>query len=316
MLERAAVQHVHAHFGTNPTAVAMLCRVLGGPSYSFTAHGPEEFDKAPFLALGEKVAHSAFACGISEFGRSQLLRWSSHDDWHKVQIVRCGLDAMFLQQPPTPVPDVPRFVCVGRLERQKGQLLLLEAAARLIHEGVNLELLFVGDGSLRLQIERRIDDLDVNKHVRVTGFLSNDRVRDEILNSRAMVMASFAEGLPVVLMESMALARPVIATTIAGIPELVRRGENGWLVTPGSVDQLADAMREVLRTPVYQLSRMGAAGREAVLERHNAQIEARKLVGFISRLAAANVTEPTPVQESSSPSMNPAPIGAISSGRS
>jgi len=278
--------HVHAHFGTNSTAVAMLCRALGGPPYSFTAHGPEEFDGPRSLRLEEKIRHAAFVVAISQFGRSQLYRWCAHDQWPKIHVVRCGVDDLFLSVRRTPPLDVPRLVCVGRLTEQKGQLLLVEAAARLAADGILFELVLVGDGPMRKDVEACIKRHHLCDRVRITGWMSNEQVREQIQQSRAMVLPSFAEGLPVVIMESLALGRPVISTTVAGIPELVRDGTSGWLVPPGAVGPLADAMREALRASPQELQRMGEAGAALVAERHNAATEAGKLATLFEKSQA------------------------------
>ena len=277
---KARIEHLHAHFGTNPAAVAMLCRELGGPPYSFTVHGPGEFDRAPGLALDEKIARAAFVVAISDFGRSQLYRWSRRESWSKIHIIRCGLNGAFLKAPHSPVPPARRLVCVGRLSEEKGQLLLIEAAHRLIGEGGDLKLALVGDGPLRAEIEELIDKLELRSHVEITGWVSSDQVRREMLNSRALVLPSFAEGLPVVLMEALALGRPAISTFVAGIPELVQPGVCGWLVPAGSLDSLVSAMREALRMPVQQLEKMGRAGAARVAELHNARTEAEKLAAL------------------------------------
>jgi colanic acid/amylovoran biosynthesis glycosyltransferase len=271
-------KHLHAHFGTNSTTVALLTRLLGGPPYSFTVHGPEEFDQPESLGLSEKIRAAKFVAAISNFGRSQLCRWSRPEDWDKLKIVHCGLDADFLAATPTPVPNVARFVCVGRLSEQKGQLVLLEAADIVRHDHANLEVILAGDGPMRAMIEQRISALNLQGVVRITGWVTNAQVRELLQSSRAMVLPSFAEGLPVVIMEALALGRPVISTYIAGIPELVQPGANGWLVCAGSVHALVQAMCGVLATPVEQLNRYGAQGAEAVRTRHNAVTEAEILV--------------------------------------
>ncbi len=276
-LREAGVSHLHAHFGTNSAEVAMLVRGLGGPPYSFTVHGPEEFDRPQALKLGEKVRRAAFLVAISSYGRSQLYRWVGHGHWSKVKVVHCGLEPAFQGVPEIPVPEVPRLVCVGRLCEQKGQLLLIEAARRLADQGVRFELVLAGDGEMRGEIERLITALGLDPQVRVTGWISGERVREEILASRALVLPSFAEGLPVVIMESLALRRPVITTAIAGIPELVRQGENGWLIPAGSTDELVLAMETCLSTPSARLQEMGEAGRHRVMERHSVDSEAARL---------------------------------------
>jgi glycosyltransferase involved in cell wall biosynthesis len=218
---------------------------------------------------------------ISEFGRSQLRRWVPYEQWPKIQVIRCGLDPMFLNAKSVPLPTARRLVCVGRLAEQKGHLTLIEAAARLRSEGVDFELIVAGDGPLRGEVQRLIANHDLQEQVRLVGWQSNARVRDLIQSCRAMVLPSFAEGLPVVIMEALALGRPVISTYVAGIPELVRPGVTGWLVPASSVESLCLATREVLDAPGELLERMGRAGAARVAEQHNAAIEAGKLVHLI-----------------------------------
>jgi len=279
-VRRAGADHLHAHFGTNSAMVALLSHEVGGPSYSFTLHGPEEFDRAELLRLDEKVRRAAFAIAISSFARAQLYRWIRFEDWPKVHVVRCGLGDDLLEATPSPVPAAPRLVCVARLSEQKGHVILLEAAARLAAEGVPFELMLIGDGPLRGEIEDRIERGGLDGHVRVMGWLGAPQVRDAILASRAMVLSSFAEGLPIVVMEALALGRPVIATSIAGIPELVQPGVSGWLVPAGSADALADAMRDALQATPAELDRMGRAGAVHVASRHDARVEARRLMAL------------------------------------
>ncbi len=271
------ISHLHAHFGINPTAVAMLCHALGGPPYSFTVHGPKEFDSATSLALSEKIKRAAFVVAISSFGKSQLYRWCDRDQWSKIHVVHCGVDRMFLNAIYQPISDKPQLVCVGRLCEQKGQLLLVEAAGQLAAEGLEFKLVLVGDGPLRSQIEALIVRLGIEDKIEITGWASSSEVQQHILASRAMVLPSFAEGLPVVIMEALALGRPVISTYVAGIPELVEPGVCGWLVSPGSVESLTTAMRTALQLPVAELEQMGKIGIQRVAQQHDASQEARKL---------------------------------------
>lgn len=279
-LQAGEAKHVHAHFGTNSTEVVMLANVLGGPAYSFTVHGPEEFDKPQFLHIGEKVRRAAFVAAVSSYGRSQLFRWVAHDHWAKVKVVHCGLERSFHDVAPVSVPTAPRLVCVGRLCEQKGQLLLLEAVRILAGQSIAFELVLAGDGELRGQIEALIARHGLQQQVRITGWISSAQVREEILAARALVLPSFAEGLPVVIMEAMALRRPVLTTYVAGIPELVRPGENGWLFPAGAVDELAAAMADCLALPAEVLQRMGEAARQRVLQRHDIDTEAARLAGY------------------------------------
>jgi colanic acid/amylovoran biosynthesis glycosyltransferase len=257
-LREAGVEHLHAHFGTNSTEVALLANTLGGPGYSFTVHGPEEFDKPEALHLKEKIGMARFVVAISSYGRSQLYRWVDHLQWPKIQVVHCGLEAAFHQVQASSPPDVQRLVCVGRLCEQKGQLLLIKALALLAQRGTLCDLVLAGDGEMRPDVEALVAQYGLQSQVRITGWISSSQVRDEILTARGMVLPSFAEGLPVVIMEAMALRRPVLSTAIAGIPELVRHGETGWLFAAGSVDELASAIADCMTTPIYQLEEMGA----------------------------------------------------------
>jgi colanic acid/amylovoran biosynthesis glycosyltransferase len=280
-LRRDPVDHLHAHFGTNSAEVVMLARVLGGPRYSFTVHGPDEFDQPLGFHLKEKIERAAFVVAISSYGRSQLFRWVGHEHWHKIRVVHCGIDSAFFEETDqVSMPEAPRLVCVGRLCEQKGQLLLIEAARHLASTGQPFELVLAGDGEMRSEIEDLIARSGLTKQVRITGWISSQQVRDELLNARVMVLPSFAEGLPVVIMESMALGRPVLSTTVAGIPELVRHGVDGWLIAPGDVDVLIERLREVLTIGTEQLELMGKQARSRAIERHSIDVEAVKLLGL------------------------------------
>lgn len=293
----AGVQHVHAHFGTNSTTVAMLCQALGGPAYSFTVHGPEEFDKVDAIALPEKIRRASFVVAISSFGKSQLYRWCPLEQWSKLHVVHCGIDDSFFAQPVTPIPPTPTFVCVGRLCEQKGQLLLLEAAAQLAAMGVAFKLTLVGDGPLRPEIEQLIRKYQLQNQVEITGWASNAEVRQHLLAARALVLPSFAEGLPVVIMEALALHRPVITTYVAGIPELVEPGTCGWLTPSGSVEALVAALRSAAQAPVETLEKMGQLGAERVAQEHTAAVEAQTL----ARLFRTSIEGPTAASLSDSP---------------
>ena len=272
------IDHIHTHYGTNSATAAMLCRVLGGPTYSFTMHGPEEFDAPRATCLREKIHHAKFVIAISEFTRSQLYRWADYHDWDKISVIRVGVSPMFLDHGPTPIPDSPRLVNIGRIVEQKGQAILIEAAACLRDRGFDFELVIVGDGPMRAEIERLIDRHGLQRQVQITGYLSNQRVLEELLAARALVLPSFAEGLPGVFFEAMAVGRPVISTYIAAHPELIDTGVNGWLVPAGAVGPLVDAMAKVLTAEPLALEEMGRAGAKRVAEQHNVYTEVAKLV--------------------------------------
>ena len=274
-------QHLHAHFGTNSAEIAMLASKLSGIPYSFTVHGPEEFDRPQALGLNTTISQAKFVVAISSFGRSQLYRWADFADWRKIKIVHCGLEPSFYNVPAKPIVNAPRLVCVGRLCEQKGQMLLMEAAKKLHDAGIEFELILAGDGEMRTKIETLITKYALQNQIKITGWISSQQVREHILASQALVLPSFAEGLPVVIMEAMSLRRPVISTYIAGIPELVEHAENGWLCVAGDVDDLTRTMREALATPADRLQKMGDAAFERVTVRHNIDVEAAKLAKYI-----------------------------------
>ena len=283
------IEHLHVHFGTNPATVALLTHGINGVPFSVTIHGPEEFDRPEALALAEKISAAAFVVAISAFGRSQLLRWAHLTDWKKIRVISCGLDRDYLDAPSAPALTAARLVTVGRLCEQKGHLILLEAAAKLHRRGLAFTLVFAGDGPLRPAIEQRVAELGLTGLVEVLGAVTQEEVRHELLKARALVLPSLAEGLPIVLMESMALARPVISTFVAGIPELVTR-DVGWLVPAGDVDALCDVMQEVLELDRATLSAMGEAARRRVRERHDIDRAARLLEQcFVMAAAEASV---------------------------
>lgn len=281
LMQQFKSQHIHAHFGTNPSEIAMLVHILSGIPYSFTVHGPEEFDRPQFLKLKQKIEKSKFVVAISSFGRSQLQRWVDYVHWPKIKVVHCGLEPSFYQGVIPDNSSSNKLVCVGRLCEQKGQLLLVEAAKQLAEQGVDFELVLAGDGELRQPIEALIQQYKLGSQIRITGWISSAQVRDYLLEARAMVLPSFAEGLPVVIMEAMSLKRPVISTYIAGIPELVESKKSGWLVPAGDVTALADAMKNALAASANELSTMGETAFLRVTKRHHIDIEAEKLATWI-----------------------------------
>ncbi len=271
------IKHIHAHFATNSVNIVMFTKFLSGVGYSFTMHGSEEFDRPERIGFKEKIKHAYFVAAISSFTRSQLNRWADFADWEKIHIIHCGLGHDFLGYMPLPIPTELRMVSVGRFCEQKGQVLLLQAVSQLVSEGFKLKLVLVGDGPMRGYIEQYIVEQGLSSYVELTGSLSGEQVREQISLSRAFVLPSFMEGLPVVIMEAFALGRPVISTYVGGIPELVKDGINGWLVPASSLDDLVFFMRIVLQSSPQTLAEMGERGRQRVFEQHAINVEAKKL---------------------------------------
>ena len=288
-LRQLGIEHLHVHFGTNPTAVAAIVRAWGGPPFSFTAHGPDEFDAPVALSLPAKIEASSFVAAISSYGRSQLMRWSDPGQWHKIEVVRCGLGRDFLDAPADEVPGTaPQFVCVARLSAQKGLPLLISACAKLRDLGERFTVDIIGDGELRPILAAQIHEAGLEEHVRLAGICSSSEIQQHLKRARAFVLPSFAEGLPVVLMESLAVSRPVITTSIAGVPELVQP-DCGWLIAAGSEKALVDAMSAALRASDDELLQKGRAGRERVLAMHDAATNAAQLIEAIQRRSGSAI---------------------------
>ena len=290
-LADAGVAHLHAHFATNPAEVALLVHALGGPPYSFTAHGSDIMDRPAQMALGPKVAHARFVAAVCSFGRNQLFRWIPHSLWAKVAVVGCGLQVGYGEGAAAPGAQHQRLVCVGRLSKEKGQLLLVEAAARLRADGVPVEITLVGDGPMRAEVEQLIARHGLGAQVHLAGWLDSQGIEGVLRQARALVVPSLSEGLPVVIMEAMAHRRPVIAPYLSGIPELVVHGETGWLYPASDVAALAHAIRRCLGTEPDALAAMGERAHRSVWDAHDADVEAGKLLALMT---AATPAAPIP----------------------
>lgn len=287
VLNREGVEHLHVHFASNSAAVARLVRLMGGPPYSMTVHGASDLDSPIGSSLGQKMEDAVFVVAISDHCASQLKRWISWESWSKIHVVHCTVGPEFFEAARPIDPTSKTLICVGRLATEKGHMVLLDGFAQAVKRGMDAKLVLAGDGPLRRIIEQRISELGLQDRVEITGWISEAEVRERILASRALVMASFNEGLPMVIMEAMALGRPAIATAITGIPELVRSGRNGWLVTAGRSDLLADAMQEAMELPISRLSEMAACGQAIVREQHLTTTEGDKLEKLLYRYGAA-----------------------------
>lgn len=277
-------ERLHAHFGTNSATVAMLAGAMGAPPFSLTVHGPEEFDKPALIALPEKLEAADFAVAVSSFGRSQLMRHSGPRVWPHLHVVHCGIEPDKFPEP-LPVSERRpfRLLAVGRLAEQKGFPTLIEAMTEVASRGVPVELTILGDGPMRGLLQDMITRAGLQDQVRLAGWRDEAGVRADLAGCHALVLPSYAEGLPVVLMEAMVAARPVIATWVAGIPELVHPGRNGWLVPPGDASRLAAAILDAATTPNDALVRMGKSARARALARHTIDTEAAKLARLFAQ---------------------------------
>jgi glycosyltransferase involved in cell wall biosynthesis len=276
-------RHLHAHLGAQSATVALYVKKIFGYGFSITVHGPDEFYDAPGQYLTQKVEAADFICCISNFARSQLMKLSSYEHWHKLEVARLGVDPeIFAPRPFEASPEVFEIICVGRLSSAKGQHILVDAIDRLIREQRQVRLRIVGDGPDRRSLEQHVTALKLNDHILFEGAVNQDRIRDLYSRAHAFSMPSFAEGIPVVLMESMAMEIPCVTTRITGIPELIRDGIDGILVAPSSTEELAEALARLMDDPELRRT-LGENGRKRVVEHYNLAPNVEKLGDIFQR---------------------------------
>ncbi|MHA6326933.1 glycosyltransferase [Roseivivax sp. CAU 1753] len=276
-LEDQGVAHLHNHLASQSCNVALLTSALSGIPYSFTIHGPDTFFEAPRWHLGTKARHAAFVACISHFARSQLMCFADPADWDKLRIVHCGITP---EEYRSGAFQGTRLLFVGRLVGVKGPRLLLDALLRLSTAHPDATLTYVGDGPDRAALEARVQAAGLGDRVRFLGFRPPSEVASALAEADVFCLPSFAEGVPVVLMEAMAAERVVVSTRIAGIPELIEDGVTGRLVPPGDLDALTQALSECL-SDADASRNMGRAARAKVKHDFNVSIEAAKLSELI-----------------------------------
>jgi colanic acid/amylovoran biosynthesis glycosyltransferase len=271
-MRRNRLSHLHVHLGSQAASVGLFTRRVFGVGYSLTVHGPDEFFDAEGQYLAQKITAAEFIVSISDFTRSQLMRLSPPPAWGKFEVVRLGVDpAAFSPVPRSDEKDAGRafeILCVGRLTPAKGQHVLIEAVAKLLSEGRRVRLRVVGNGSDEASLRAHAAQLAPADAVLFEGAVNQDRIRDFYATADVFALASFAEGLPVVLMEAMAMGIPCVSTFIAGIPELIRNGEDGLLVPASDVEALAQALTRLMDERELR-QRLAASGRQRVLEHYD-----------------------------------------------
>lgn len=267
-MKRRRLEHLHVHFGGAVATVGMLASRAWGFSYSLTIHGPEEFYDVEQFYLSQKIQNASFVFCISNFCRSQLMKCSHPSHWNKMHVLRLGVDPEEFAPTPTHSLETTCIVSVGRLVPAKGQLILLQAFAQLIDRGQNIQLIFVGDGPDRAHLEQFVIEHDLARHVIFRGALNHGQTRQQLEQADIFALASFAEGIPIALMEAMAMEIPCVSTSIAGIPELIRHNVDGLLVAPSSVEALASAIDQLVGNPELRRN-LGASARARVIDCYN-----------------------------------------------
>lgn len=297
LMRARGVDHLHNHFADSSCTVAMLASALSGTTYSFTLHGPAIFFEPNEWQLGAKLRTASFCAAISSFARSQAALFSDASVWPRIRVVHCGVDE------PGPVDGTAppaaggpcRLLFVGRLDAVKGVVVLFDAVASLLATGTSLHLTLVGDGPQRAELERRVATLGIGASVTFAGYCNQDDVQQHLSDTDVFVLPSFAEGVPVSLMEAMAMSRPVVATNVGGVTELVLNGVNGIVVAPGDAIALEAAISE-LADDADRRARLGRMGSATVRADFDSLTEARRLVTLFrepgSRSSASVRPEP------------------------
>ena len=276
------LDHLHVHFGGPVASVGMLTSIAWKLPYSLTIHGPEELLNTRSYYLKEKLERAKFVFCISDFCRSQLCAMMPAGDWEKFTVIRLGVDPLVLTPPSRPISygrrgDTLRLMCTGRMVPAKGHQVLLEAVKLLRDRRVNLHVTLIGGGPELARLQQYVLDNHLADTINFTHALSHPETLALLRRADLFALASFAEGIPVALMEAMSLGIPCVSTFIAGIPELIRSGIDGMLVPPANAVALANALEIVIGDPIMRRS-LGASARQRIINQYNLPLNQELLV--------------------------------------
>ena len=279
------VTHLHNHFEDSSCTVAMLTSALSGIPFSFSMHGSAIFFAPESWHLRAKLERATFVSCVSWFTRSQGCLFVGEEHWSKLHVVHCGIDPE-MYKPVQHRQGPTRIVFVARLAEGKGLEVALDAFQSISDRFPQASFDIVGDGPTAASIRQRVASMGLQGRVTLHGATSPDEVA-AILNSASIfVIASFAEGVPTVIMEAMGAGLPVVATQVGGIAEIVSDGVNGYLVRPGDPEAVAARLSQLIDDPQLRQT-LGAAGRRLVEQEFCSRAEAGRLATLF---AAASPT--------------------------
>ncbi|MDM8557011.1 glycosyltransferase family 4 protein [Desulfococcaceae bacterium HSG7] len=281
-MHKKNVDHIHVHFANPAATVAMIAAAYGTISYSLSVHGPDVFYNVTPNLLAEKIKKALFVRCISYFCQSQLKRLVSFQRWSKFQIVRCGINPDIFRPRPEPHNTIPEIVCVGRLVPAKGQHILLDAFGQLQKRGVKAHLTYVGDGEDRDSLEQAAQNMGISASVTFTGAVGQNDVHQYYDRADMFVLASFAEGVPVVLMEAMAKEIVAVSTSITGIPELIDNERDGILVPASDAEGLADRIEQLIKDPALRME-LGFQGRQKVKKKYDLDRNCKEMAALFEK---------------------------------
>jgi glycosyltransferase involved in cell wall biosynthesis len=286
-MRRNGQSHLHVHLASQAASVGLFVHRIFRCGYSLTVHGPDEFYDARGLYLARKIAAADFIVCISSYARSQLMYLSPYDCWSKLHLCRLGIDPHLFSPLPRNSPSVDKsarafeILCVGRLTPAKGQHLLLDALRQLLDQGRNVRLRLVGNGPDESSLRAHAARLNLADRVIFEGPVNQDLIRSVYALADVFCLPSFAEGLPVVLMEAMSMGIPCLTTSIAGIPELIRHGIEGLLVPPSDLDALVNALAKIIDDDSLRTS-IAMNGRKRILEEYDLHANVETLAAIFA----------------------------------
>ncbi len=292
---RRDIRHIHVHLTNVATDVALLAAELGSAieprrpwSWSFTIHGPTEFYDVTRFRLAEKLRYARFVVCISDYARSQLMALSRPEVWDRFHVIHVGIPiAQFTRsENGNHRGERPTILFIGRQVPEKGQVVLMEAVVLLAERGHRVNITLAGEGQARAELERLAEQLGLAAQVSFPGAVGQEEIRALYEGASIFCLPSFAEGIPGVLMEAMAMRLPVVSTRITGIPELVDDGRTGLLVTPGRSDELADALERLLLDPSFG-HQLGSSARDKVIREFNTASSAKQLYELLAQELSA-----------------------------
>ncbi|MGQ9851832.1 MAG: glycosyltransferase [Candidatus Oleimicrobiaceae bacterium] len=278
VLRKQQVEHVHAHFAESGGLVAFVAAAVAGIPYSLTLHGHDIFFNPNPRLPAFLIRHSRFALTVSEFNRGFLLE-SDPGAAKKLRVHHCGVDMALFRPREGQAPERFRMLTVARLQPRKGIADLVEAC-RLLQGELDFACVIIGDGPQRGELEAKVAHYGLAERFHFRGACSQEEVVDELGRASVFVLPSYSEGLPVSVMEAMAMQVPVVATRVNGVPELVREG-TGILVDPGDVRALAQALRRIATLPPRERRAMGQKARALVEKEFNIRVQSRLLAELL-----------------------------------
>lgn len=280
-IEELGIELIHAHSATHPALMAYIVWSLTGIPYSFTAHSSDIYFNQTML--GEKIQYASFVATVSEYNQTFLQNVYPNISAGKIKVVHCGIDPAKFQKSVLRLSDSFNIICVGRLEKVKGHKYLIEACAQLKARNVDFRCYLVGDGELQPQIQQQIDRLDLGSLVKILGFQPHQQVVELLSQADVLVQPSISEGIPVAVMEGMAAGIPVVATSVTGVPELVKDGVTGLLVPSQNSMALTEAILKLYELPELRIQ-LGKSGRTKVIDEFNLQHSAARLYNIFQEV--------------------------------